>query len=264
MDDERRLSFGERAEMYDRRRPDYPDALVDDVLERTGRAPDDLRALEVGAGTGKATVQFARRGVAVAALEPSPAMAALARGHAAGFRRVNVIEAEFESWSPPADPFGLVFSAQAWHWIDPARRYRLARAALAAGGVLAAFWNRPDWGRCVLRDELDAAYARHAPELSTEDPMRPRAAPARDGWMTWTAEIDAAAGLGEPELRSYRRELRHTAAGYVELLRTHSDHAVLAEDRRDRLLDGVAAVIEAAGGAFALPLVTRLCLARAV
>jgi len=57
MDERRRLSFGGVAELYDRSRPSYPPALVDDVLEFAGVGPGEAdRALEVGAGTGKATV----------------------------------------------------------------------------------------------------------------------------------------------------------------------------------------------------------------
>ncbi len=50
---ERRLAFGDVAELYDRARPSYPAALVDDVLEFACARAGDL-ALEVGAGTGKA------------------------------------------------------------------------------------------------------------------------------------------------------------------------------------------------------------------
>src|SRR5438105_8011948 len=75
MEHERRLAFGAVAELYDRARPSYPEALVEDVvaLAPLGSPP---RALEVGAGTGKATVLFAARGVAVHALAPSAEMAA--------------------------------------------------------------------------------------------------------------------------------------------------------------------------------------------
>jgi hypothetical protein len=44
------------ADLYDRSRPSYPEALVDDVVEYAGAAVADP-ALEIGAGTGKATVR---------------------------------------------------------------------------------------------------------------------------------------------------------------------------------------------------------------
>ena len=71
MDRTPRLVFGQVAERYERVRPSYPQALVDEVVELAVGGP----ALEVGAGTGKATVMFARRGLTVHAVEPSAEMA---------------------------------------------------------------------------------------------------------------------------------------------------------------------------------------------
>jgi len=69
----RGLSFGSVANQYERYRLDYPDELVDAVLQYAG---GPLRsALEVGAGTGKATRLFASRGIEVTALEPDAEMA---------------------------------------------------------------------------------------------------------------------------------------------------------------------------------------------
>lgn len=87
---ERRLAFGEVAEQYDRTRPSYPDALVDDVLALAPTDHGAARALEVGAGTGKATVMFAARGASVVALEPSPEMAAIAERNTARYTNVVI------------------------------------------------------------------------------------------------------------------------------------------------------------------------------
>jgi SAM-dependent methyltransferase len=138
---EPRLVFGDVAEVYERVRPSYPDKLVDDVIEFSG-IDGSGAALEVGAGTGKATRLFAARGLSVRALEPSPRMAAVARRACSTYENVTVEEREFEQFTPRGRQFRLLFSAQAWHWISPEVRYIRAREALAPGGLLAAFWNR--------------------------------------------------------------------------------------------------------------------------
>ena len=93
---ERRLAFGDVAQLYDRARPSYPSELIDDVLAFSGAAPGD-RALEVGAGTGKATVRFAERGLEVLALEPSPGMAAVASRSCAPHGNVTIEQSEISS-----------------------------------------------------------------------------------------------------------------------------------------------------------------------
>jgi len=261
MDERRRLSFGGVAELYDRSRPSYPPALVDDVLEFAGVGPGEAdRALEVGAGTGKATVLFADRGVSVVALEPSAEMAAVARRNCAEYENVMIEQTEFERWRPDGHEFRFMFSAQAWHWVSADVRYVWARAALQAGGALAPYWNIPDWEACELRDELREAYRRSGEGDGTGDPFHPSAQPGHDDWP---GEIAAAPGFDGAQVRYYRWRWTYTTQCYVDLLGTQSANLVTGDAQRDRLFTDVAGVIDAHGGAFEMPYVTQLCLARA-
>ena len=54
-------SFDAVADEYDRLRPSYPDALYADLLEAVA-LPAGARVLEIGAGSGIASLPFARRG----------------------------------------------------------------------------------------------------------------------------------------------------------------------------------------------------------
>ena len=118
LDETRRTSFDRNAEQYDAVRPSYPDAAIDDLLKRSSIEPGG-RVLEVGAGTGKATVLLARRGYSVVAIEPAPRMAALLRRHVAPYKNVSIAETTFEAWDGAEESFDLVVSAQAFHWVRP-------------------------------------------------------------------------------------------------------------------------------------------------
>ena len=257
--------FGSVAELYDRARPSYPPALVDDVLEFAGAAAGDL-AVEVGAGTGKATVLFAQRGLRIVALEPSSEMARVARSNLAAYGEVTIEQAEFEQWAP-RERFRLLFAAQAWHWVNPSVRYPRAREALADGGALAVFWNRPRWESSPLRDELADAYGRAAPELGAGStgpgPMHPGVRSPPEWWGDWTRELRGTVGFEPPEPRSYVWNQEYTTEEYVQLLQTHSDHIILTEAERHALLEAVAGVIDRSGGSLTLEYVTALWLARA-
>jgi SAM-dependent methyltransferase len=259
MDEKRRLSFGGVAELYDRSRPSYPQALLDGVLEFAGAGAGD-RALEVGAGTGKATVLFAERGLSVVALEPSADMAAVARRNCAAYGDVTIEQTEFERWRPDGRRFQLVFSAQAWHWVAPDVRYAAARAALEPGGALAVFWNQADWDASELSDELVEAYRRSGKTDGTGDPMHPDAPEEEEDWP---GEIAAVSGFEEPEVREYRWHMSYTTAEYLELLGTQSANLVMTAAERERLFTDIGDTIDAGGGAFEFGYLTRLCLARA-
>jgi 2-polyprenyl-3-methyl-5-hydroxy-6-metoxy-1,4-benzoquinol methylase len=112
-------SFGSVAERYDRFRPGYPDALIDDLI---GLRPLDV--LDVGCGTGKVAVALAERGVRVLGVEPDAQMASVARGHG-----IPVEVACFEDWDDAGRRFDLITSGHAWHGGRTARRRREGRAA---------------------------------------------------------------------------------------------------------------------------------------
>jgi SAM-dependent methyltransferase len=262
------LVFGEVAELYDQLRASYPTALVDDVLalaglDAAGHRAGDQEVLEVGAGTGKATVLFASRGVRIHALEPSAEMAALARRNCAAYPGVRIEQSDFERWTAAGATFPLLYSAQAWHWVNPARRYVRAREALVEGGILAAFWNRVDWGACELQRELEVAYREAAPGLAFDGPMDPRQSLTPELRGSWEQEIDGAPRFEQPAVDEYRWTRAYGSSEYVALLGTHSDHLMLEASQRRALFAAVERLIEQHGGTVTIPYVTRLCLARA-
>jgi len=126
--------FGTDAESYERFRLGYPD----EVVERTVRfAVRPVRtAVEVGAGTGKATRAFASRGIAVTAIEPDPEMFSVLERETVGMP-VTPVRSTYEEYDgPPAD---LLYAASAMHWTTPASRWTNAARLLVPDGTLAVF-----------------------------------------------------------------------------------------------------------------------------
>ncbi len=259
MSAEQRLIFGEAAELYDRSRPSYPIELVDDVV---AAVEDDLPALEVGAGTGKATLLFAGRVASLVALEPSLEMAAVLARRVAAHSELSVIESDFEDYRSEPDRFGLIFSAQAWHWLDAERRATRAAGLLTPDGLLAAFWNRPVWAEGPLREELEQLLAGREPQLLAGAGTDPHGEERADMFDAWEQEAIATGRLGGTELRRYRWSTTYTPSSYLDLLRTQSPYRLLGAERMERLLSEIGTVIERHGGKFELPHVTWLCLAR--
>ena len=257
----RRLVFGEVAGLYDRARPSYPASLIDDLVSW---AQPGGRALEIGAGTGKATRLLAAHGVSVLGIEPSAEMAAYARAATAPLGNVEIIESDFERWSPDGLTFPLAYAAQAWHWVDQESGYAHARAALAVGGHLVAFWNRPAWGDTELRQALSDAYRQTVPALAPDGPMHPDNPGVSGADESWTQAIIATDGLADPSERVYEWSLPYTARGYVELLGTISEVRLLGDADRHALLTAVGETIERHGGRLTMPMATHASIAHAV
>jgi SAM-dependent methyltransferase len=209
--------FGEAAQEYDRVRPTYPTALVDDVLAYAGSVTGP-GVLDVGAGTGRATLAFAARGVPVTAVEPDPRMAAVLADRARGLP-VTVHVGPFETFAV-VRPFDMLTCAQAWHWIDPARRWDLAADAVRPGGTVALFANADRPANEEVTAELRAAYQRHAPDLWREE------SPVDESTMEWS-EMALQIRLVDYTTRLYRWQRTLSAADFVALLSTTSLHLTM-------------------------------------
>jgi SAM-dependent methyltransferase len=263
---EQRLVFGEDAELYDRARPVYPAAAIDKVVSMAG-APGSTprRAVEVGAGTGKATVAVAARGVEVTAVEPDPQMAAVLRRNLAGVPGVRVVLSAFEPWEPGPVPFDLLYSAQAWHWIDPAQRYRKAAAALRPGGGLALLWHRTNWPEGdPLRAEIDELYHRIAPDLHAREPGFPGTGARQRHSEDPTDEARASGYFTDLEVTNVEWPSSFDAPSYTALLQTQSDHRLEDPAVIRQLVDAVSELVARHGGRIDVPYRTMVFTARRV
>lgn len=240
-------SFGADAERYDRARPRYPAGLVDRVIaESRGR-----EILDVGCGTGIAARLFASAGCRVLGVEPDARMAEIARG---GGTEVQV--ARFEDWDAGRRRFDAVISAQAWHWVDPVAGAAKAASVLRPGGRLAVFWNVFD-PPARLRAAFDGVYRRVLPGSPLGGLWSLPALTAYQA-MSGTAAsgIRRAGGFGAPQEWRFDWSRPYTREEWLAVVPTLGGHgefppAVLAE-----LLTGLGAVIDTAGGTFAMPYAT--------
>jgi SAM-dependent methyltransferase len=248
-------SFNGVADLYDRYRPGYPAELIEDILRISGIQPDG-RILEIGSGTGKATLLFAQRGYAILCLEPGQNLIAVAARNLAAYPRVSFVKARFEDWEDDQEKFDLVISAQAYHWVPENIRYPKTASVLKPGGYLAAFWNMYPGMDGDLRQELDQAYGENAPELVlTEKPVN---ALIEDR----TNSLRTSRYFENVVVKQYPWSRRYSTREYLGLLNTYSDHLRLSEQRRGRLLNAIAGVIDRNGGTIDRPYLAVVYLAR--
>jgi SAM-dependent methyltransferase len=248
--EERRKTFDEVAELYDRVRPGYPERLVSDVIRLSGIPPAG-RILEIGCGTGKATIRFAERGYRMVCLEPGPNLARIMERKTAAFPGVRIESCTFEEWPATELDLDLVIAAQSFHFIDPASGLAKVARCLRPGGALAIFGNHPRGGEGGVHRQLQEAYARHAPELAKDRPE-----------TALEDRIDETGLFESVVMTRYPWRQVYTATDYVGLMETQSDHRLLPRDRRDALLRAIGEAITSVGGSLAVDYVARLHLAR--
>jgi SAM-dependent methyltransferase len=233
-----RVTFGSVAEQYDRARPSYPAAIFDDLAEIAGLEPG-ARIVEVGPGTGKATVELVRRGYVVTGVELSPDLADVARRNAPG---AEIVVAEFEQWQPETAGFDAIVATAAYHWIAPDHRYTKPLAVLKPGGALAVVH-----GQQVLPADGDSLWAEVQEDYDAVVPHPDNAPPPRpeDVPHEWTDEFCSAGVFDGVEERRHLQRLVYTANEYVALLGTFSQNIALPPEQREELFRRIHARIAA-------------------
>jgi SAM-dependent methyltransferase len=223
-----RATFDDVPELYDRVRPIAPQHVFDDLVELAGLEPG-ARLVEIGCGTGQATLPLAARGLEVVGVELGESMAELARRKLAAFPRVRIVTSSFEEWDPAGERFDAVVSFNAFHWIDPGVRFAKPADVLREGGALAVFGSRyvehdaadPVW--MALQEDYEAVTGQGEPPVHM-DAVRDR-----------SAEFETSGYFRNVRVRRYVWDVTFDADAYVDLLTTSSWHHRLEEDTRREL-----------------------------
>lgn len=145
--------FTGKADIYDKFRPSYPNALIDFLYEN---AWCDSVA-DIGAGTGKFTRCLLKKPWSVIAVEPNADM----REKLSEIEGITVVNAPAENTGLAANSVGLVTVAQAFHWFDEERFKAECKRILTTDGQLAVIFNERVLDGCEisrLRNEICMRY----------------------------------------------------------------------------------------------------------
>ena len=234
-----RDTFDEAAELYDRARPRYPEALVDDLARAAGLGPGS-RVLEIAPGTGQLTVPIAELGCRITAVELGPSLAAVARRNLRAFPLAEVAVADFEQWPLPSEPFDLVVCATAFHWLDPATRLPRVARALRPGGLLAIVTTHHVKGGTVdFFERVQRCYEQWDPATPPDLQQVDEADTATD-----TGELDRSGHFTDVTVRRHARDIAYTVDEYIDVLLTYSGHRALDAPSRQGLLSCIRDLIE--------------------
>jgi SAM-dependent methyltransferase len=241
--------FDQVADEYDRHRPTYPDALLDQACEVAALGAGD-RVLEIGCGTGQLTRDLLARGLRVSAIEPGDRLIALARRNLGDIGDVEFVNARLEDASLPRERFHAVFSASAMHWIDPDLGWRKIAEALVPGGTLALvqYFGCNEPRSADDQQALLSAIAKIAPELATSWPsyraleailagVHERRGNVSDVWA-WLGGYEvardyAACLFDDARIAAVPRLIEHTADELSALLGTMSFWSRLSPEQRE-------------------------------
>jgi len=243
--------FDDVASEYDRNRPGYSTELIDRACEVAKLEQGD-EVLELGCGSGQLTRALVTRGFHVTAVEPGEKLITLAKQNVEGIGTVEFVNARFEDTDLPKGRYKAIFSASAFHWIDPDISWQKTADLLAAGGVLALlqyFGLKEERTARDLRAQL-AAMKKVSPAIAASWPqyyeldeiiagVEKRRENISEVW-DWLGNYDLArssAGhlFNDVQIAAVPKLIEHTPDELIAILRTTSPYSRLSPQQREDL-----------------------------
>jgi len=254
-------TFDTVADAYEKLRPGYPSALYRQIFAYQPVAADS-HAVEIGIGSGQATLPFLHAGCSVTAVEPGANFCARCRDKFAEYPQFSTIEGKFEDVLLAENSCDLAYSASAFHWVPEDIGYRKVFAILRSGGSFARFANHPFRSKenPALADDIQQAYIRYYYPFHHKEPAVPEA--YTEAEAAARAELALKYGFTDVCYALYERTRTFTADEYIRLLGTYSDHIAIDEPVRLRFFSEIAEAIERRGGTLTLHDTIDLQLAR--
>lgn len=235
--------FAHRADVYERGRPGYPDALLALLGDVAGLGPG-CRVVDLAAGTGKLSRELRRAAGACLAVEPSAAMRTTCRRRAPG---VAVVGGSAEAIPLATSSCDLVTVAQAFHWFDPRRSLAEIGRVLRPGGSVALVWNE--------REERTPWAVELGRLMQVGHEPHPDA-------VTYRPALDAAPGFGPAAHHTMPFAVEVARQGLVDMVASRSYVNVLGDEERAAVLDRVAALAATLPEPVTVPYRTEVLLAR--
>lgn len=239
---DKKYLFDEIVLNYEKCRPRYPAQLFKDIIDYADITADQS-AIEIGCGTGKATEPFLKTKCHVTAVELGKNMASYTREKFRNYTNFEIAEVPFEDYVCAENQFDLLYSATAFHWIEPEIGYRKAYRIIKNGGTLALFWNRPSVNDRDnrLHQKIQSIYHKFLPQWGEKAKVDRGA--QQEGIRNQIAEY----GFTDIAFQLYSNTRTTTGEEYVELLNTYSDHRALDERIRAPFFYAVRTAIEESG-----------------
>lgn len=233
---DRALTFGTVAESYERFRPAYPAELFALVTEYAARPLGT--ALEIGAGTGKATRLFAGRGITLTATDPDPAMLTELRKHVP--QDVRTTQASFEDLPVDDSRYDLVYAAASLHWTHPQDRWNRLATLLHPAATFASFG-----GPLHLADPTveEAVRTARSPFLERDDIPSPDGTPPGDPMQWPGTELRRSPWFTDVRQILVRRRVTMSPHDYLGHLSTVSAYLVLPPAEREEVFSRIGRVL---------------------
>lgn len=251
-------SFDVFANNYDDVRPGYPAQMYEDI-QKICVVSSQSSLLEIGAGSGIATVELAKLGCKVVGIEPGSNLVEIAKQKTAGYPNVEIKEAMFEEFKVK-EKFDVVLALTSFHWISEYMKYKKVFDSLNDNGSFILVWNSFFQSDSLAAQEINALYLEILPDVYPPSDLNVNVS-VLSKLNSREREIHESDLFYINFLRKYVTVCNYDSETYPKLLNTFPKIIKTDKKRRQEFLDRVGLVVKKYGK-ISIPLLTTLIICK--
>ena len=156
-------AFGNSSKNYQSSRREYPPELIDYIINKTNLTETSV-ILDIGCGTGKSTIPFAKIGCKIEAIDLSKEMIKEAIEATNKNLNISYNVCSFEDFKTDGKLFDAILSGTSFHWLEPIIRTKKILSVLKNKGHIAIFWSYPAYENSDFLQKLREIYKNDVPK----------------------------------------------------------------------------------------------------
>lgn len=232
------------------RRPEYAASAILEMFERAGLKPGDS-ACDVGAGAAHLTLELAKLGLHIWAVEPNDAMRRNGTRRTADYPSVQWFEGVGEDTGMEAAKFDLVTFGSSFNVCDRQKALIETSRILKPGGYFACMWNHRDLSD-PLQQKIEAVIKQNIPNYAYGTRREDQ-----------TAVIDASGLFGEVQFISGQVTHQLSAEDFIEGWKSHGTVYRQSPDVFEKIIGDIREVVQNLHQeTIAVPYTTRIWMAQ--
>ncbi|SER80517.1 Methyltransferase domain-containing protein [Gracilibacillus ureilyticus] len=154
--------FTGKSEIYSCNRPNYPKAIINEIMKGTPMKQDSVIA-DIGSGTGILTQQLLSYHVNVYAVEPNQEMRSIAEKELSDHVNFTSVNGTAENTNLDKGSIDLITVAQAFHWFNRGAFRKECERILKSNGKVVIIYNHRIMEK--INEEIHSVYKKYCPDF---------------------------------------------------------------------------------------------------
>jgi ubiquinone/menaquinone biosynthesis C-methylase UbiE len=222
-----KTTFQKGGKNYQASRREYPKQIIDWIVKEV-ELNKSSKILDIGCGTGKSTLPFAKLGYTIKGIDRSENMIGEAKKASRKYKNASYRIGSFENMKISDNSFDVVLAGTAFHWLNPEIRCKKIHSVLKKDGHLVIFWSAWANDQSDFLKRMRELYVQNAPNYPQD---------YGNSEKKFLPELEASKLFEKPHFKVILEQEKYTKEKMLNLINSYSWVMSLDKNQKRKLFE---------------------------